>query len=115
MNRAKSKASLREVLKAELESLKRLSGLGLDLTVVWEPSSDKAFSGEVKGNTIYIYEMREGKAADVLRHEFLDYCISQAIEPYRMVTNKLIKLINEYAYKRKERIVEALRRLLFER
>ena len=52
---------------------------------------------------------------DILRHEFLDYCISRAIEPYRVVTNKLIKLINEDAYRRKERIVEAFSKLLFER
>lgn len=59
--------------------------------------------------------MREGKVIDILRHEFLDYCISRAIEPYRVVTNKLIKLINEDAYRRKERIVEAFSKLLFER
>lgn len=102
-------------LEEELERLRRLSGLGQGLKVVWKPSPDKPLSGEVKGDTIYVYEVDEGRALEVLRHEFLDYCISQAIEPYRMVTNKLIKLINEEAYNRKERIVEALNRLLFER
>ena len=102
-------------LEAELDRLKHLSGLGFDLKIVWEPSPEKALSGEVKGDIIHIYEMVEGKAVEVLRHEFLDFCISQAIEPYRMVTNKLIKLINEDMYKEKERIVEGLIRLLFER
>jgi len=30
----------------------------------------------------------------------------QVIEPYKQVTNKLISLINEEAYRRKERLVE---------
>jgi len=33
--------------------------------------------------------------------------ISKVIEPYRVVANKLVGLINEEAYKRKERIVES--------
>jgi len=102
-------------LREELERLKRLSGLGLDLNLVWAPDSGSALSGKVKGGTIYIYEKGEGKAMDTLRHEFLDFCVSQAIDPYRRVTNTLIKLLNDDAYKRKEQIVEALSRLLFER
>jgi len=101
-------------LEIELERLQCLSGLGLDLKVVWEPNQEKSLSGEVKGRSIHIYEVSEEKAAEVLRHEFFDFCISQAIEPYRTITNKLLKLLNEEAYKRKERIVEALR-LMFER
>jgi len=42
------------------------------------------------------------------RHGFLDYAISKTIEPYKEVTNRLIALINEDAYKRKEKLVEAL-------
>jgi len=102
-------------LVAELERLKRLSGLGLGLKVVWNPSPEKALLGEVKDKTIFIYVVSKEKAIEVLRHEFLDYCVSQAIEPYRRVTNKLIKLINDDAYREKEKIVEALIRLLFER
>lgn len=99
----------------ELERLKRLSGLGLDLNLVWAPDPRGVLSGEVKGSTLYIYEESEEEAKAVLRHEFLDFCVSQAIDPYRRVTNTLIKLLNDDAYKRKEQIVEALSRLLFER
>jgi len=49
---------------------------------------------------------------EILRHEFLDYEISRIIEPYREVTNKLISLINEDAYRRKERLIEALVKLI---
>jgi len=109
---ASTKQILRRRLEAELEWLKRFFGLGLELNVVWKPSHGGALSGEVKGNLIYVYEMDEEKAVDTLRHEFLDYCLSQAIEPYKEVTNRLIRMINEDAYRRKEKIVEALVKLL---
>lgn len=102
-------------LKMELERLKHLSGLGLDLKVVWEPSQDKLLSGEIRGGSIFIYEVSLKKAVEILRHEFLDYCVSKAIEPYRMTTNNLIRSINEDAYRQKERVVEALIKILFER
>jgi len=102
-------------LETELEWIKRFFGLGLELQVVWKPSQGGALSGEVKGNLIYVYETEEEKAVDTLRHEFLDYCVSQAIDPYRKVTNKLIAIINEEAYSRKENIVEALTKLLIYR
>ncbi len=101
-------------LREELERLKRLSGMGLDLNLVWAPDPRGALSGEVKGSTIFVYESDEEEATETLRHEFLDHCVSQAIDPYRRVTNSLIKLLNVNAYKRKEQIVESLSRLMFE-
>jgi len=80
--------------------------------MVWSPSSDSKLSGEVKGNVLYIYESDGFRAVDVLRHEFIDYLVSEAVEPYRSVTNKLIQLLNEVAYKNKEKVVEALIKLL---
>jgi hypothetical protein len=47
-----------------------------------------------------------------LKHEVLDYAISQTIAPYKEVTNKLIAQINEDAYRKKERLVEALNKIL---
>jgi hypothetical protein len=104
-----SEAHLRE----ELENLKNISGLGSALSLVWAPDPEKTLSGEVKGSTVYIYDESEKKALDTLRHEFFDYCISQAIQPYRHVTNTLIKLLNENAYKQKEEVVEGLRKIAF--
>jgi hypothetical protein len=106
------KGSSEAKLKAELERLKRLFGLGFELDLVWEPSPDKSLSGEVKNSSIYVYEADETKAVETLRHEFLDYCVSLAIEPYREVTNRLIRMMNDEAYKRKEKVVEALIKLL---
>ena len=72
----------------------------------WIPAG---YPGE--GN-ILIYEEDKEEALKVLRHEILDYCVSQAIDPYKEVTNRLIRMINEDAYKRKERVVAALTRLM---
>ena len=100
-------------LRAELEDLKRITGLGSGLSLIWAPDSLNPLSGEVKSSTMYIYDIIERKALDTLHHEFLDYCVSEAIQPYREVANILMKLLNEYAYKRKEEIVEGLRKLAF--
>jgi hypothetical protein len=111
-NEAGMRAEVEAELSAELERLKRFCGLGFELKVVWEPRPDGALSGEVKNNVIHVYDVEEEKALETLRHEFLDYCVSQAIEPYKEVTNRLIRMINDNAYRRKERIVEALVKLL---
>ena len=38
--------------------------------------------------------------------------IGQAIELYKIIVNKLIQLLNETAYEKKENVVEALLKLL---
>jgi len=38
----------------------------------------------------------------------VDYAISQSMEPYKNVANKLMTILNEEAYKQKERLVEGL-------
>jgi len=106
---AKGRMAVQEELERELRALS--SKLGIDgLKVIWSPDGSGKLSGEVKGQVIHIYEPDLGKAIEVLRHETLDYIVSQAIEPYRDVTKALIKIINDKAYKRKEEVVEKLSR-----
>lgn len=107
-----NRLSVQKLLQKELERLKQVTGMAQGLRVVWLPSADKPLSGEVKGEEVFIYELDEGKALQVLRHEVLDFIISQAILPYQTVVNALIKAANDEAYRRKERIVEALVRLI---
>jgi hypothetical protein len=102
--------SIEEKLKNELKALKRKAGIGDDLDVVWAPNADSKLSGEVKGKKIYVYEEDEEKAVETLYHEFFDYVISRAIEPYRSILNSLIGCLNEMCYRRKEEVVESLRR-----
>jgi len=105
-------ANVEVKLQKELERLKNRLNIGHELRVVWAPTPNSKLSGEVKNATIYVYEQEENKAVEVLKHEFIDYLVSQAIEPYKSVANKLIQLLNEIAYKRKEEIVENLAKLL---
>jgi hypothetical protein len=104
--------NLQSVLEEELERLKCLLKMNYELKVIWLPSNNSSLSGEVKGETIYVYEEDLDKALETLKHEFLDYAISQIIEPYKKIANQLIMLINEEAYKRKEGVVETLIKLL---
>jgi hypothetical protein len=103
-------AELERELKALMEKL-GISGL----QIIWSPDDSCKLSGEVKGKVIQIYEPSLEKARETLMHEVLDYLVSQPIEPFKSVTNKLIELINEEVYKRKERVVEALIELFDER
>ena len=107
-----SKDDLQSKLEKKLKELENKAGLGLGLSVLWCPNGSEELSGEVKGDIIYIYEQDEAAALKTLKHEVLDYAISQVIMPYREVTNKLIAMINEYAYQKKERLVEALNKVL---
>jgi len=92
----------------ELKRLQEMLGCGYDLKLIWAPSPASELEGEVKGRTMYIYSETLKAAIKTLRHEFLDYAVTQLIEPYKEVTNALIALINRQAYTRKERLVEAL-------
>jgi hypothetical protein len=49
-------------LEEELQRILTKLGLNLDLRVVWTPDPRNSLSGEVRGNTIYIYEVEEEKA-----------------------------------------------------
>ncbi|RSN75988.1 hypothetical protein [Candidatus Methanodesulfokora washburnensis] len=104
--------SMEEKLKNELKALKRKAEITDDLEVIWAPDADRKLSGEVKGKTIYIYESEEEKAVNTLIHEFIDFLVSRALEPYVSLVNAMIKLLNDIAYRRKEETIETIVRLL---
>lgn len=104
-------SEIQRVLEEELEGLKRRTGVGHELKVVWKPV-ESSLSGEVVNGILYVYERDKGLALMALRHEFIDYLVSRAVEPYRAVANRLVQLLNDICYKRKEEVVEALLRLL---
>ncbi len=99
-------------LRRELKRLQETLNQCHHLNVVWTPKRESSLDGEVKGDTIYIYSLSFNGAMKTLRHEFLDYTVSQCIEPYRQVTNSFVALLNKQAYERKEKLVEALASLL---
>ena len=96
----------------ELGRLQQKLGLGYELSVAWLPDSHNKLSGEVKGDQICVYEEDGEKALQALKHEFLDYIISRTIEPYERIANKLIGLINDEAYCRKEKLIDVLAALI---
>lgn len=92
--------------------MKQQFQLGQELQLEWTPI-DGPKSGEVTGITIHIYEAGEKNALDTLRHEFIDYLLTQdLVAPYKRLINKLISLFEEEMYDRKERLVEKLRELV---
>jgi len=100
-------------LRKELEKLKRIVDMGYELKVVWMPNAKYDLSGEVKDNTIYIYEAEEDKALQVLTHELVDYLLTyRIIRPYVKLVNALIKVIEDITYGDKEKLVESLCKLL---
>jgi len=100
-------------LELEFGSLKRTLRLDDGLRLRWMPAANGGgLSGEVRGNTVFIYDPDYEAASSTLRHELIDYLVSRAIEPYKEVANKLILLLNERAYRNKEDVVERLCALL---
>lgn len=100
-------------LEGDLERLKRFFNMGFHLKVLWVPDPSSRLSGEVKGDRILIYDEGVDQALGTLKHEFVDYVLSCLIAPYREVTNMFIKkFVNERAYREKEKVVEALVKLL---
>jgi hypothetical protein len=99
-------------LPKELQNLKQKRGLGHELDVKWLPGEKEGLCGEVKGDCIFVYSENQNEALQTLRHEFLDCSISEVIEPYQKIANQLVALINDETYQRKEKLVEALTRLI---
>lgn len=99
-------------LKRTLERLKETVGLGHELQVRWTPNPNHTCSGEVKDNTIYIYETDSKKAEETLIHEYVEWLIFQASKPYLELLNMLIKHRNEEAYRKRHAVAEALSKLV---
>jgi hypothetical protein len=100
-------------LEEELERLKEKLNLNPNLKVVWTPDPSKELSGEVRGNTIYIYEVEEEKAIQALRHEVIDHLItSRIVKPLVDLINLLIKAREAEIYKEKEKVVETLSKII---
>ena len=79
-----------ERLETELAHLKEKFRMGHELRLEWIPNSGPK-SGEVNGTTIRIYEADQTKALDTLRHEFIEYVLTEElVAPYKQFINRLI-------------------------
>ncbi len=102
------------LLEEELESLKKITGMGSALKLFWLPNiNSEGVRGEVVNGVIKIYDREEEAAILTLRHEFLDYMISkQIIRPLIKRINLQSKLIDSLMYERKENVIEKIITLL---
>jgi len=105
------------LLRERLERLKDRLGMGYEVGVEWLPGTIKFRDGrrleeEVIGNTILIYAEDPDLAYGLLAHGFTEWLLNQHTKRYRLLINKLIELFEQIHYEEKERIVEAIARLL---
>jgi hypothetical protein len=106
-------SAVQNKLEEELQRILTKLRLNLDLRVVWTPDSLNSLSGEVRGNTIYIYEVEEEKAIQALRHEVIDHLItSRIVKPLVDLINLLIKAREAEIYEEKEKIVEIISKII---
>jgi uncharacterized protein Smg (DUF494 family) len=99
-------------LETELDHLKQKFQMGQELKLQWMPNNGPR-SGEVTRGSIRIYEEDEAIALDTLRHEFIEYLLTQdLVAPYKRLINKLISLFEEEMYDRKEKLVQKLQELV---
>ena len=111
--RSEVEASLIKVL----EGLKKTIGLGQEVRVKWIPGAVKFMDGrrleeEVVGDTIFIYAEDSKAARELVAHGFAEWLLNRHTKRYRMLINKLIELFEEIQYEEKERLVEALTKIV---
>ena len=106
-----------QILEAELERLKLKAGLGFEVKLEWSPGivrhkNGKRLLEEVRGDTIFIYVKDLDEAMSLLTHAFLEWLLNQNTKGYRLLIDKLIETFEEMQYNNKERIIEAISRLI---
>jgi len=106
-----------QILEAELERLKLKAGMGLEINLEWSPGivrhkNDKRLLEEVRGDTIFIYVKDLDEAMSLLTHAFLEWLLNQNTKNYRLLINKLIEVFEETQYNQKEKMIEAIGKLI---
>jgi hypothetical protein len=101
-------------LEQALERFKDLTGLGQELKVAWKPGRSK-LTGEVVGNTIYIYTEDPDKALNTLAHEFVEYIIARPQKPLLRFINALLLHVREQAYQETDEAAEAISKILIDK
>ena len=105
--------NVQRVLEEELARLRRMIPFEESLTVCWRPRSHSEVSGEVVGDTVYVYDENGQEAMNTLKHEYLDCLLTRKmVEPLIAMVNTFIKLKEREIYEEKERIVTNLLKLI---
>ncbi len=97
------------------EELRRLQALGFGValsTVHWIPGARIDIEAEVADGVINVYVADPAAAIHAVQHEVLDYELSMCCRPYVALVNAILAVTKEDAYRAKERLAEALSKLL---
>lgn len=95
-------------------------GVGFEVSVRWLQGAVKYRNGrqlleEVSGNRVVIYSEDPKEAIPLLTHGFAEWLLNQHTKRYRLLINKLIELFEQIQYEEKERIIDAVTKLLTHR
>ena len=109
-----------QLLESELEMLKLKAGMGFEVKLEWSPGivrhkNGKQLLEEVVGDTIFIYVKDFDEAMLLLTHAFLEWLLNQNTKRYRLLINKLIEVFEQIQYDEKEKTIEAIAKLIYDR
>ena len=107
----------KERLEDELQRIKTRVPMGSEVTLQWMPGTVKLRNGrqleeEVVGNRIFVYAENLDRAVELVAHGFAEWLLNQHSKPYRQMINKLIEFFEETQYGQKEKIADAVTKLL---
>lgn len=91
---------------------KCLFELGVPLQLEWVPEPTRKLHGEIRGSTIYIYDLNEEDAWQTFLHEVIEYKLKDLTQVYRALINKLIEAIEQITYKQKEEFINFIPSIL---
>ncbi|MFH0748845.1 MAG: hypothetical protein V1915_02850 [Candidatus Bathyarchaeota archaeon] len=105
MTKDSLKTGTQQRLEKELERLKSKFGLAGHLSVVWDPRpSSEEVHGMVRNSTIFVFDTELEEALRTLKHEFIEYILTQEfLEP---------RLFEAKAHRRADALVDIIARLL---
>ncbi len=94
--------------KLQARMQKALYQLNLPLQVLWLPNEKTIIHGEIKQQTIYIYDENENDALSTFEHEIYEYKFKEVTRLYRSMINSLVDVIDKETYARKEAFFDFL-------
>jgi len=77
---ADSEVSNLERLRLEMERTLSILGISDQFVIEWKPKASDRLAGEVRNNTVYIYEQDLPSAISTVRHEVVDYWLTQLLQ-----------------------------------
>ena len=104
------KGKLGESLTSDLD--RRMQGvldrLCIALSAKWLPNPDTCVHGEIKGATLFVYDVDEDEAWATFTHEVVEFKLKGVTRVYRTMINSLIDGYEKLAYQEKEEFIEAI-------